>query len=88
VYALLQSPILESMPTFDIKSLTSWIPLVAAGSAMAGGWALHGYRLTALEVQQEKIAEKLDALDEMNESRGEEVKCLICDAHGFQCPGC
>ena len=76
------------MPDFNFKTMISWLPLLAAGGALAGGWALHGYRLDALETQQTKIADQLDELESQNQQRGDEVKCLICDAHGFQCPGC
>lgn len=55
--------------------------LVGALGGSAGTYKLMEYRLDRAE-------ERIVALEQTVEKTGDEVKCMICDAHAIACPGC
>jgi hypothetical protein len=73
---------------FDIKTVATMIGVATALAGVVGTWTLMQYRLDALEEDQKALAAEVASVSEDVETKGEEVKCLICSAHEIPCPGC
>lgn len=65
--------------------------VVGMTMSMAGAistWAVSQYRIDALEAQSTELRAEVKLLREEFHAQGERVKCLICQAHDLECPGC
>ena len=74
--------------TIDIKIISIWVGLAASLSGIVATWAITQYRLDALEERQKITSDELKNLAVELNKKGDEVRCLICDAHKIDCPGC
>lgn len=57
-----------------------------AGLAGALGGSAGTYKL--MEYRLDRAEERLATVEATVEKTGDEVKCMICDAHDIACPGC
>jgi hypothetical protein len=76
----------------DSKVTLERIALVVGMSVSVAGavstWAVSQYRIDALEAQSKELRVEVKLLREEFHAQGERVKCLICQAHDLECPGC
>jgi len=63
------------------KLISALAGLLGAFGGSAGTYKLMEYRLEQAEA-------RLETLDATVKKTGDEVKCMICDAHDMACPGC
>lgn len=65
--------------------------VVGMAVSMAGAvstWAVSQYRIDTLEAESKELRAEVKLLREEFHAQGERVKCLICQAHDLECPGC
>jgi hypothetical protein len=72
----------------DTKTLATIVGLMISFAGIVSTWTLLQYRIQQVENDNAKIKEDLENLTIEFRKKGEEVKCLICEAHKMQCPGC
>lgn len=74
--------------SMDIKTIATFVSLAIIFAGVAGTWTLLKYRVDTLEASHEKLEASTFEGQKATEKQGEEIKCLICQAHEIPCPGC
>ena len=72
----------------DLKTFTTIVGLLICFSGLVSTWVLLQYRIDELEKDTQETNEELKKLTVEFRDKGQEVHCLICQAHKMQCPGC
>lgn len=62
--------------------------LISALAGLVGALGGSAGTFTLMEYRLDRAEERIVALEATVEQTGDEVKCMICDAHSIDCPGC
>ena len=75
--------------TFDqIRTVATIVGLLVCFAGVVSTWTMLQFRMDELEKDNKELKEELKILTVEFSKKGEEVRCLICEAHKMRCPGC
>ena len=71
-----------------IRTFATVVGILVCFAGVVSTWAIFQYRMDEIEKDNAELKEEVKVLTAEFRKKGEEVRCLICDAHKMKCPGC
>ena len=76
------------MTSDTIRTFATIIGLLVCFAGVISTWTVLQFRINELEKDNAELKEEVKFLTVEFRKKGEEVRCLICEAHKMRCPGC